>query len=342
MISTGLQFGVTLDADGNMTGLKEKSATTKFAYNNLNELTRATTVSPVKYAYDADGNLLSYRKRSYLYDAENRLAGILYGANASTTFAYDGLGRRVAITKSSGTTSSTTNYQWCGSRICRAFGATSRRYYDEGEALPPSGQLIYYGPDQLGSPRNFALFDVADKTAAVEALDFDPFGNELAGPAVLQPAFLFAGMFYHANSGLYLTQYRAYDPIIARWLSRDPLGEQLTLQFGVYADAEASSSSNYPQEPLPVPSVNLYTYVADNPITFVDPSGLDYASCFKSCVLWPGVVGTGLGALKNIGFAAKVTGPIGGFVTLSAIALCLNMCIPPSPATLPPPGCPLS
>jgi RHS repeat-associated protein len=31
-------------------------------------------------------------------------------------------------------------------------------------------------------------------------------------------------MFYHADSGLYLTQYRAYDPRIARWLSRDPIG----------------------------------------------------------------------------------------------------------------------
>jgi RHS repeat-associated protein len=32
-------------------------------------------------------------------------------------------------------------------------------------------------------------------------------------------------MFFNADSGLYLTQYRAYDPVPGRWLSRDPIGE---------------------------------------------------------------------------------------------------------------------
>jgi YD repeat-containing protein len=33
--------------------------TTNLKYNNLNELTKSTAVSPVSYAYDADGNLTS-------------------------------------------------------------------------------------------------------------------------------------------------------------------------------------------------------------------------------------------------------------------------------------------
>jgi hypothetical protein len=32
-------------------------------------------------------------------------------------------------------------------------------------------------------------------------------------------------MFHNADSGLYLTQYRAYDPVAGRWLSRDPVGD---------------------------------------------------------------------------------------------------------------------
>ena len=229
--STGLQFGVTLDADSNVSALKQASTTTNYTYNKVNELTNATAVSAVKFTYDANGNMLSDGQRTYSYDAENRLIAIVYSStHASTRFAYDGRSRRVSITETSGSTSAKTNYQWCSSIICREFttgAASTRNYFDEGETLPASGALLYYGPDQLSSPRNFAVFNIAAKTATVGALDFDPFGNALTSPAAPLPDFRFAGMFYHANSGLYLTQYRAYDPTIDRWLTRDPLGEEL-------------------------------------------------------------------------------------------------------------------
>jgi RHS repeat-associated protein len=346
--STGLKYGATFDADGNMTSLKGSSATTTFTYNKLNELVKLTAVSPVSYAYDANGNLLSDGQHSYSYDAENRLAGILYtGTNAATAFAYDGLGRRVAITETSGSTSATTDYQWCGSRICLEFapgGAPLRYLYDEGETLPASGQLIYYGPDQLASPRNFAVFNGASATE--EALDFDPFGNALTSPAAPLPDFRFAGMFYHGPSGLYLTQFRAYDPSIARWLSRDPLGEE----FGdagtaaVAPGAEASLRSSDSQQKLPVRSVDLYTYVADNPITFVDPSGLDFGSCFWTCMRWglpggvAGAAGNALGSAKEVAASAGSLKQFGGIWALGTVWFCFNFCADlnnPCPCTTP-------
>jgi RHS repeat-associated protein len=57
-------------------------------------------------------------------------------------------------------------------------------------------------------------------------------------------------MFYNADSGLYLTEYRAYDPVSSRWLSRDPVGE------------------------IGDPSANLYRYVNGDPIGLVDRRGL--------------------------------------------------------------------
>jgi RHS repeat-associated protein len=62
--------------------------------------------------------------------------------------------------------------------------------------------------------------------------------------------FVYGGMFYNADSGLYLTKYRAYDPAAGRWLSRDPIGE-------------ASD-----------PVANLYAYVSGNPISTTDVFGL--------------------------------------------------------------------
>jgi RHS repeat-associated protein len=80
-------------------------------------------------------------------------------------------------------------------------------------------QPYFYGIDQLGSVRRaFA------STSNAPAYGYDPYGNALQGGAPLTD-FGFAGMFFHADSGLYLTLARAYDPSASRWLSRDPLSE---------------------------------------------------------------------------------------------------------------------
>jgi RHS repeat-associated protein len=61
-------------------------------------------------------------------------------------------------------------------------------------------------------------------TSAAPTYAYDPYGNPLQATAPLTD-FGYAGMFRHVESGLYLTQYRAYDPVVGRWLSRDPAGE---------------------------------------------------------------------------------------------------------------------
>jgi RHS repeat-associated protein len=58
----------------------------------------------------------------------------------------------------------------------------------------------------------------------------------------------FKGHYYHADSGLHLAPFRAYDAELGRWLSRDPLGE--------------------------AGGINLYEYALSNPVNFVDPLGV--------------------------------------------------------------------
>jgi len=56
--------------------------------------------------------------------------------------------------------------------------------------------------------------------------------------------FGYAGMFYNADSGLYLTAYRPYDAVIGRFLSRDPLEDDGYDPWDayVYADGDPMNS----------------------------------------------------------------------------------------------------
>jgi RHS repeat-associated protein len=230
----------TYDASDNLvaeTGANGFTATV----NNLNQLTQVTAKGGSStLVYDKAGNLLSDGSRTYTWDAENRLLSVTVTATKLTsTFVYDALGRRAAITDGG----TTTRYRWCGERICAArtpAGAITARYFSQGEISGTTSR--YYATDHLGSVR--ALMDntgSAKGTAIYLAYGKPTFTGEV-------PTFAYAGMFYHRASGLYLTQHRAYDSTVGRWISRDPVGN--------------------------IGGMNLYNYVSDNPMSGLDPFGL--------------------------------------------------------------------
>ena len=247
--TSGAKFGYALDPAGNITQISQPTGTTVLSYNNTNALTAVGAQAVVS---DADGNTVSDGARTYSWDAESRLVGITYAANPGkrTSFAYDGLDRRVAIATTVAGKTTVEDFIWCGARLCQSRNgpsAVNRLYYDEGEAIPASKALLYYGPDQIGSVRD--VFATSPVFSMVQAYDYDPYGS----PTKTPPSgpftdFRYAGMLYHADSGLYLTQYRAYDPRTGRWLSRDGLAERM--------------------------GPNLYLYSDDSPITNADPFGL--------------------------------------------------------------------
>ena len=174
-------------------------------YNTLNQL---TNLSGQALTFDANGNLTSDGQRTYAWDAENRLVGITYPgvSGKATAFTYDGLGRRATIssTPPGGGSATVTSYLWCGDDICQARNAgntTIRSYYDEGEYLPGTpAQTLYYGIDQIGSVRR-----VFASVSSAPAYGYDPYGAPLQATAPTTD-FVYAGMFYNADSGLDLTK----------------------------------------------------------------------------------------------------------------------------------------
>jgi RHS repeat-associated protein len=304
--------GIQTDSDA--TGATPDEGRLLASYNNLNQLTR---FAGQRLTYDANGNLLSDGERNYAWDAENRLIGITYPneAGKSSEFTYDGLSRRVAIedTAAGGSPTTTTSYLWCGAVICQARDGSNnleRLYFPEGELIPGSPPTAYhYGIDQIGSVRR-AFIDAS----TAPAFEFDPYGDALL-PTARVTDFGFAGMFFHEASGLYLTQYRAYDPVAGRWLSRDPLFDPAPYAtFVNQGDA-----------------LNLYAYVRGRPIALVDPRGtnpLAIAGAGAGTLVAPGP-GTVAGAVVGTLLGLWVGDQIGHWIA-GGQAVVAGVPLPPS------------
>jgi RHS repeat-associated protein len=107
------------------------------------------------------------------------------------------------------------------------------------------GTKYYIVSDHLGSPR--AITDGAGNI--LKAIDYDSFGNVISdtNPNLTIP-FGFAGGLYDQDTNLIRFGYRDYDPEIGRWTARDPIG---------FAGGDT----------------NLYGYVLNDPVNWVDPTG---------------------------------------------------------------------
>jgi RHS repeat-associated protein len=148
----------------------------------------------------------------------------------------------------------TKTWVWCGgtqpseerdgdNQVTQRFFAQGFQTLASPSSLPVS---FYYTKDHLGSIR-----EVLDATGTLRArYDYDAWGQRTKLSGDLDADFGFTGHLHHKQTGLILTHYRAYDPRLGRWLSRDPLAE----------DGDGP---------------NLYSYVLNDPINGIDPFGLN-------------------------------------------------------------------
>jgi RHS repeat-associated protein len=225
----------TYDSVGNRISEQTSAGLRTFQYNALNEIAEASTGVVASATYE--------------WDAAQRLVAITLGTNR-TEFSYDGLDRRVRVVEWNGSVSNETRFLWCGSRICEERDATgsnvTRRLFDLGEQIVsgPLAGKYYYTQDHLGSIR-----EIVNNAGGTEAsYEYDPFGTRRRTTGSFSGSFGFTGHYFHERSQLYLAPYRAYDPGLARWISRDLIGEG--------------------------GGVNLYAYVDNDPVNWWDPLGL--------------------------------------------------------------------
>jgi RHS repeat-associated protein len=299
------------DLAGNRTSYARGANLTAYQYpatsNRLASLSGAETAS---FGYDANGNPTTYRGQTFLYDIRGRLVGI----RDKSKYVVDGLGRRLTkIVRSAdapatfpgdatgdnlldaedwwtvaahrgqlaasyprdncdgiGTYIDDADVQCVKNQEAAAIAAgylewTDFAYDQDGRPIGEytSGgrirETIYLGDlpvgvwdgttayrvfaDHLGTPRG--IVNAANQN--IWQWEGEPFGNHLPTGSFLYNA-RFPGQTYDAESGLFYNGFRDYDPRTGRYVESDPVG----LEGGL----------------------NLYTYVENDPLGWIDPWGL--------------------------------------------------------------------
>lgn len=241
----------TYDADGNRTGLVANAMTTSYQYpaasNRL--ASRSEGAVTTTYTYDAAGNLTGDGSRSFAYDGRGRLVKVTVGG-AVTQYALNGLGQRVAKTGPGVPTGRNIYiYDEAGHLIGEYNNAGNllKEYVWLGDlpvAVITPAATYYVMPHNLGAP-----WTVVDATGKVVwSWNRDPFGTTQPTGSITYNL-RFPGQYYDKETGLSYNYYRDYDPKLGRYIQSDPIG----LGGGV----------------------NTYAYVGGNPVSAIDPRGLE-------------------------------------------------------------------
>ena len=275
------------DLAGNRTSKTNalNSMASTFAYDNIYQLTGVSGIAPESYTFDPVGNrLTSASLLTYSYNSSNRLTG-----SGSATYTFDSNGGTLTKTDTTGTTTYTWDfenrltsvhppnqttvtfkYDPFGRRIQKGSsvylydganlieeadsgGNMVARYVFGGEVDEPLAasrgtSTEFYQADGLGSITSLST----TAGAMSDSFVYDSFGNVTSSTGSFAQPFRYTGREWDAETGLYYYRARYYDPAIGRFLSEDPIRS----------------------------GINFYTYVINNPATFVDPLGL--RNCTKT------------------------------------------------------------
>ena len=266
--NNGNSLGYAYDGSGNRTALTIRGNN----YANTidpksNRLSSTTGPLPAaNNTYDKSGNLLSDGSINYIYGENGRLQSARRGFLTAMYF-YNAQGQRVAkqvMTVGTGTKTLYAyddaghvigEYDGNGNPIQETLfiGDTPVAVLVPQAATPGKPAVNYIYADHLNTPR--VITRASDNKIVWRWLGLGPFGENLPeenpmGLGVFTFNLRFPGQISDAETGLYQNYYREYNPQTARFTTSDPIG----LGGGI----------------------NTFAYVGNNPISRIDPKGLDW------------------------------------------------------------------
>ena len=255
------------DRAGNRTQMSNSDGITTYTYNKDDELIRVNLPDLYfeDYTYDARGNLIqveagghgTYSATNYAYNAKDQMVSYGIGSTPFITYDYNHVGNRVSQTVSG----TTTNYLWdefsqYGDVILETNPTNTIGYTLASGMLVAqtnNGTVDYF----LQDAQNTTVGIVDSSGAVTSSYSYDAFGNldDAIDPLSLETNYLYTGQQFDAiYTELYNLRARQYDPSIGRFSSRD------------------TWAYDY-RDPI---QLNRYIYTANNPTTYIDPSGYDF------------------------------------------------------------------
>lgn len=268
------QFAFVYDSAGRLAQVQRDALVAEtYSYDpNGNRLQATTTFGTTTATVDAQDRLLTYGAAGFGYTTNGELRTRIVGID-TTLYTYDALGTLRSVRQPDGTLHEylvdaegrrvgkkvngalLKTWLWAGPlAIVAEFDGTgqliSRFAYGDQLNVPEymvrGGVTYRLLTDERGSVR---LVVNAATGVVAQRLDYDAFGRVLLDTnAGFQP-FGFAGGFYDETTALVRFGARDYDASLGRWTDKDPAG-------------------------FDAGDPNLYAYVFNDPVNWIDPTGL--------------------------------------------------------------------
>lgn len=246
--SDGRVYQYKYDIFGNLQELTSPLLKTTLNYYPNDQL---KSINGKEVIHDTAGSIIRLGGASYTFNEDNALI-----KEGSTTYQYNALGLRVVRSGKQGNTNFVHLIQDLP-YVLMEKGKLNKKYlWADGKLLGQianNKEALFFFEDHLGSIRAA----VGMSGDIIGFAEYSPFGNPLK--RIPNVSYGYAGEEQDENGKVYLRA-RYYDPKIARFLSKDPVLQNL---FGS-------------------PKQNLYAYVGNSPTNFVDNNGRERIS--TSCI----------------------------------------------------------
>jgi RHS repeat-associated protein len=238
-------------------------------YNDNNQLIQAGIIN---FTYDLGGNQISRidtttnQTTHYIYNSEQRLIRVEDNNHqVIAQYYYDPFGRRLSKTIAGQTTYYLYNQEGLVAEYDQLGNLQTEYHYQPNSTwmanplfmrTASNDEILYYYNDHLGTPQ--ALHN---KGGVLKWLaNYSAFGEATVLVNSVTQNLRFPGQYFDVESGLHYNYFRDYDPVLGRYITKDPIG----LAGGL----------------------NTFAYVAGNPIKRIDPYGLYFPKEWPdNCIL---------------------------------------------------------